>query len=659
MRDTTAAQLERERQMRDRGQHRAEKAFSRALEQGRATETPAGVILARRALQPLADAIRAFLAPKKGAGRRHTAARLLKDVDPELAAYCTIRGSLGYAATNGTLRGAALNVTEALETELLADAFEKSNTPLFRAVVRNAEARGLPPERTAKAVALANRKFSVVEKPWTTNQRLHLGVKLVGLFIESIGIVEAHQRRESKTMNTHRLRFTPEIDEWMRKYNGAAALTRPFLLPTLIPPKPWTQPRDSAYYSTAVRGGNLVTKPFPGQLEALEAATLAGTMAPVYKGINGILSTGWRVNKRVLAVMQAAWDKGLAGLPLPPREPMVKPAVPQAVKDAEKGSQVRKDWRTLMRDWHLQDQREKNHRFEFQRALAVAEENADEAAIYFPHRLDFRGRVYAAGTTLQPQGPDEARALLEFATGKPLGERGVGWLGVHGANLFGNDKVSLEERSEWARVNRYRAIDVATDPLRHRWWTEAGKPWSFLAWCIEWADAMTQGPTFVSHMPIALDGTCNGLQHYSAMLRDEVGGKAVNLVPGDKPADIYADVAEIVRWKLTGLACEEGPAQWLVERLLQIGIDRSITKRPVMVLPYGGTYKSCHEYTSVALREEHSVHEASTSRELPKTSASSSPIKTVVDHGCGRLSSRPQGRNLLSYAGLAGAPQCC
>ena len=163
--------------------------------------------------------------------------------------------------------------------------------------------------------------------------------------------------------------------------------------------------------------------------------------------------------------MQEAWEKGLEGLPLPRREPMVKPAIPQAVQDAEKGSELRRTWRREMRDWHLADQKDKSRRFEWSRALAMAEEHADYETIYFPHRLDFRGRAYAAGTTLQPQGPEECRALLEFAEGKPLGERGVFWLGVHGANLFGNDKVSLEERYAWAVSQRERACAVAEDPL--------------------------------------------------------------------------------------------------------------------------------------------------------------------------------------------------
>lgn len=39
----------------------------------------------------------------------------------------------------------------------------------------------------------------------------------------------------------------------------------------------------------------------------------------------------------------------------------------------------------------------------------------------------------------------------------------------------------------------------------------------------------------MSKLPIHQDGSCNGLQHYAALGRDESGGRAVNLLPVDKP----------------------------------------------------------------------------------------------------------------------------
>src|SRR5438876_3930072 len=65
----------------------------------------------------------------------------------------------------------------------------------------------------------------------------------------------------------------------------------------------------------------------------------------------------------------------------------------------------------------------------------------------------------------------------------------------------------------------------------------------FLAACLEWKDFREQGTDFRSHLPVSMDGTCNGYQHLSAMGLDAIGGSATNLVPGDQPEDMYQEVA--------------------------------------------------------------------------------------------------------------------
>ena len=322
----------------------------------------------------------------------------------------TVKSVIGYAAKGGRVHAAAMALTEALETELIADAFEKDHGALYRAVVRNAQARGLPMARQGKAVGLANRQFGLVEKPWTIKQRTHLGTKLIEMLIESLGIVEAYSERTGRKAFAHRLRLSDDIGAWLAQYNAAAALTKPLFLPTVVPPKPWEGVRGGGYYTpVGGRPFELVSRPFPGQLAALEEATKAGTMAPVYKGLNGLQGTPWRINKRVLEVMQAAWEGDVAGLPMPRREPEPKPEAPQAVKDDVKGGEHRRAWRRMMRGWHERDAADRSARFEFSRALSIAEEHAEFPAIYFPHRLDFRGRCNSVGTTLHPQGPRRGR----------------------------------------------------------------------------------------------------------------------------------------------------------------------------------------------------------------------------------------------------------
>jgi DNA-directed RNA polymerase, mitochondrial len=51
---------------------------------------------------------------------------------------------------------------------------------------------------------------------------------------------------------------------------------------------------------------------------------------------------------------------------------------------------------------------------------------------------------------------------------------------------------------------------------------------------------------FVSHFPIHQDGSCNGLQHYAALGRDQKGAEAVNLCPFETPQDVYSGVASLV-----------------------------------------------------------------------------------------------------------------
>lgn len=598
------AQLAREEEMRARGERRSVVQLTKAVSRGAAAETPAGIALTRRALAPLTEAIKEFVETANAgrAGRRNIAATLLEGVDPELAAYVALRCTLGAAHLCRSLKSAAIDTANRLATELMADQFETANTALYRAVVRTATERGLNSARQAKAVELAAKKFGVAVAPWTSSQRLMLGTKLVELVVETSGLIDTYFDRQGKKVS-QRLTFTAEIDEWFRKYNEASTLTRPFFLPTVIPPKPWEDPYTGAYYGAGSALHSLVTRPFRGQLEALEKAE----MSPVYDGINALQDTPWRVNSEVLAIMREAWENALPLPCLPRREDEPVPEKPESVSQAERGSEERKKWRQLVRPIHERNAKARSTRFEFNRLLSLAEESAEFDAIYFPYQLDFRGRAYATSTTLSPQGADEARGLLEFSQGKELGEAGLHWLGIHGANLWGNDKVPFEDRYQWALDFAEEAMAIAADPLNNLKWTEADNgdhAWTFLAWCFEWARAMALGKdahTFVSHLPIALDGSCNGIQHFSAMLRDEVGGRAVNLVPGPRPEDIYGRVAERVVERLTEHAEVQDEHGWVAQSWLAFGIRRDITKRPVMVLPYGGTYKSCLDYVEAAV----------------------------------------------------------
>ena len=152
------------------------------------------------------------------------------------------------------------------------------------------------------------------------------------------------------------------------------------------------------------------------------------------------------------------------------------------------------------------------------------------------------------------------------------------------ANLFGQDKLSLKERFDWVFENEATILDAAANPLDgDRFWTTADEPWQALAACHDWLGYYTFGPDYESRTPVALDGANSGLQHFSALLRDPIGARAVNLIPGERPQDIYAEVA--VKAQGSADAAEDPSGKlWANGRL-----TRRIAKRPCMTFVYSAT----------------------------------------------------------------------
>src|SRR4051812_39770572 len=85
--------------------------------------------------------------------------------------------------------------------------------------------------------------------------------------------------------------------------------------------------------------------------------------------------------------------------------------------------------------------------------------------MYLPHNLDFRGRAYPIPPHLNHIGDDLSRGLLMFDHAKPLGVRGLRWLKIHLANLYGYDKANFDERVQWVENHMDQIVESATKPL--------------------------------------------------------------------------------------------------------------------------------------------------------------------------------------------------
>uniref|UniRef100_A0A2K6EYA5 DNA-directed RNA polymerase n=1 Tax=Propithecus coquereli TaxID=379532 RepID=A0A2K6EYA5_PROCO len=357
-------------------------------------------------------------------------------------------------------------------------------------------------------------------------------------------------------------------------------------VPMLCPPRPWTSPHSGAFLLSPTKLMRAVegTTQHQQLLERCPPAELHGALDTLTQ----LGNCAWRVNGHVLdLVLELFRDKGCSrlGVPPPPSEAPQPPEgrLPRDTPPARKAELRREMARCLKvaREMH-------SLRMDALYRLSLAQ-HLRHRIFWLPHNMDFRGRTYPCPPHFNHLGSDLARALLEFAEGRPLGPHGLDWLKIHLVNLTGLKKhASLRARLAFANEVMEDILDSADQPMAGRkWWMEADEPWQALACCVEIARAVrTPDPaTYVSHLPVHQDGSCNGLQHYAALGRDSVGAASVNLMPSDLPQDVYSGVAAQVE----AFRRQDAEQGLRVAQALEGFVSRKVVKQTVMTVVYGVT----------------------------------------------------------------------
>lgn len=499
----------------------------------------------------------------------------------------------------------------------------------------------------SSAVNYAAIQAQVANARWPLRDLLLLGTKLIDLLVKCAYVEEApgklvpafrHDRRfQKKGVHPGVLQLS---DATLKVLSQEGSDLRSFLEPKHQPmevrPRPWISATNGGYLATDV---HLIRA---ASSRTLDDALAAADLQTVYEGLNALGDTAWRVNTGVLCAGKTLWERGggVAGLvskvdvEVPSRAAFL--AEEALAFAAEKQSQRSSD-RTGARKGEKSEGSETEAKFDEAAALrrlkykrrnarkinrelfAMRADTqykldhatifADKERLYLPHNVDFRGRAYPIPVYLQHMGADLTRAMLTFAgPGVRLGKRGVYWLKVHLANHMGADKLSFDERIAFAESALPRAIEVGRDPLSEKnleWWGSHEDPFQLLAACQEFANAVGRFggsaamEDYMSTLPVSMDGSCNGLQHYAALGLDVLGGERVNLTPSERPQDVYTGVAKLVRQRVEAAAAKgDETAQLLRDR-----ITRKIVKQTVMTSVYGVTMTGAREQIANRLRE--------------------------------------------------------
>ncbi len=601
--ELVAEQIALEEEMKKTSIETYRKNIEKAVTGSSESTTLYGVTLMKHSVVSLSSAIVNYLEESFAGkiGKTRQAAQLLNIIDPEKAAYLTLKVVMDGVSNRYPLTKVAMAIANHLEDEVKFSVFESKEKGWFQ-VIRN-EVTKRTSNRQIRRYALIhtmNKKALIDFSPWSHLDKLNVGCRLIDLLIQATGIVEVRTHVYGKKKRTTYVMATNKTLDWIERVNRSGELLSPFYLPCVVEPKDWTSPTEGGYHTDRLRPLPMIKTFNRKYLEEMAHVD----MPLEYKAVNGLQKTKWCINQFVLDTMQTAWDSGESWKGIPAREDLT--VAPSPFPNLDKGNMDDAQrlqftqWKAEASKVYQANNRTTSKRIQFSRTLSLAQ-RFREKEFYFPYQSDFRGRKYTLVSFLSPQGAPFAKALLTFADGLPIeNEEQEKWLCVHGANSFGYDKASLEDRHEWVLNNSATIMECGKDPFEERFWLQADEPWVFLAFCREWYEYKQHGFGYMSSLPIGLDGSNNGLQHFSAMLRDPVAGAATNLIPFDKPQDIYQRVADKVVAMLKVKAAE-GDID--AQKWLAFGVTRKCTKRPVMVLPYGGQRYSCREYIEDYIRE--------------------------------------------------------
>lgn len=666
---TLEEQIKLEEESKLKAEEMLKKAYDDACRSGRAGETQIGSSLLSYSLDTCKNNVRKLLMHKKrGVVPEYQSVidslKKIYDNDEKLIQTCT-QLTLGILVSQtiregttlcNTLSSIAIMLSGTLKMEAEAEEYikntDKGNAKYFEAGLSKRIGAYYKSQYTKKAFALKN----FVPTTLDDEKMEKLAVKLIEMCVSGSGyFTTGYQENKNKKGKIERIKaiYAKQwlIDTWNKNID-LLVYNKHRYAPCVIPPKPWKTVWNGAYYGVNAKYVQFIRQDFyrkniflTNYLQKLEQID----MSWLFSVVNHLQETPFVINEKVLKVCLDIMSNhgSLGGLPstddLPELPRLINPTPEELKKHKVKLTAMYK-----------KDRARQSKLLRTNCTLAVAKKYSQYEKVYFPWNMDYRGRLYPMPTEINPQGDDLQKALLLFAEPEPLTDNEcLKWFYIAGAGFAGLDKKTFAERINWVLEHENQIISSAKSPLEFTWWDEVAgdeSPLCFLSFCFEFkrlreyqVDHGGSAIGFKTGLHISFDGTCSGLQHFSMLLADEIGGRAVNLIPGETVHDIYQVVADKVNvvlkkdvvsgtedtYKLdkkTGevLTDSEGnkkiqygtkelATQWMMygkEKFGTDGIKRKVCKRSVMTLAYGsGRYGFAENLKSDIIKPWQDEHE--------------------------------------------------
>lgn len=530
-------------------------------------------------------------------GKRMQVLRGIRGVGVEAAVVIGLKVSFDKLPHKDDLRSTCIVIGQEIELQLWAGKMREEDPKEFGRIFKKVK------RINHRKKVLKGSGRSMGWQEWGQTEHLRVGMFVVNALLRSTGLFKVEERWSAKHKgNLKYLVLSDEAAGCLEELQDLLSVCHPVFRPMVVPPNDWKSYEGGPYITEGANKRCTLVKS-RGIPSVINGAIDSGGMDEALDAINIIQRTGYRINKRVLEAVEWAWSLDLGGnaglKKLPKASKLEIPSLPEDLSK-EDAWRFKKEQSNL----HEMNRAIESSAIAYHRTIQEARDLLQYDKFYLPHSLDSRGRIYPM-CHFNHQREDYVSALFEFSDGIPLGANGHRWIAhqIVGCGEFdGIHKLALRSRYDWVESNSEWICDIARNPYTNTEWINADKPFKFLAACFEWEGyrrscRMGKGPSYRSRLPIHLDGSNSGVQHYAAALRSSKDAKLVNLTnSGDTPEDLYKAVSDEVNRRLredergfgvgTGSRTAKSDDRDAVEAWISHGVTRSTVKRQVMTYGY-------------------------------------------------------------------------
>ena len=511
--------------------------------------------------------------------------QFLGDLEAEVASAISCKVTFDKVFSTKPKANLVSSVTDAIgqaiENECMMRFYESNVPGLLHTLKENYWHKSIGTHQKVVVIrTLMNRCDVDHWKAWGRANRIRLGGWLLDCICscQSVPWFTRETRQEGKKRHNYVVP-TPEFMIIKDEAMATAELFSPIAWPMLIEPNDWSNTEQGGYILNQVmKGYDMVRRGNPTCIQGKTPINF----------LNKIQKVAYTLNPFVVGVAETLMERRIA---VGKFIPVVEMPLPPKPVDIAENFDSRKDYRRRAAEVMNINANAFERSCRTRMTMNAVKVFKNKGKFFIPWSFDYRSRVYPIPAFLTPQDTDFGKSLLKFHEPALVTSEAEHWLAFQVATTYGLDKDTMEDRQVWVNNNHDLITRVATDPIGNLPdWEGADEPWQFLAAAEEYhACVLTRSRQFTNLM-VATDATCSGLQILSGLARDKSTAKLVNVVPSDKPQDAYKVIAE--------------HAKPNVPDCIKQHMDRKVTKRTVMTIPYNAKPYSNRSYIREALKEK-------------------------------------------------------